>query len=635
MRTVSSSAQYTYQSGDFYIRFSFSDYTTGRANYGTVLLQYEKYTEYKPLTELEKRVDAIEPEIRKIPDKIDKIYGPNLIDPEKIEKGKYINTSGAIATSTDERYQITGLISVFDNSSVGKDIISNASILSYLSSYAVYGQDGTTLIRNSYNTSAQYTYESGDYYVRFGFFNVAQKMANFGTTLAEYEPYTEYKPLTDLEERVDALDGGEKVNLSLHQMNKLYLTYNSVLPSRNYIVKLWLSHFLTDSTYKNKEIYFDNNQRYLPIMPTSVVSKSETDAVANIKPKKGYNDATISYKLRLANNAASKNISPRIMVIGDSVTSGYGAGCNKQPSWLPQQYWSFAKMFFEMDKIDGGDNAGEYNALFVGGEAANNVTMSYGGVTRQIDPRAIAKGGAKLNELLESEWGGDGTPNPFYDGSSFSVLSYLSKYRTMDDLGVKLESSSENPAGESVVGSDGVTYTIGSEITSQYLLERYKVCKPTHIVISMASNTSLAEYQGNVGTIISIIQTELPNVPIVLMVIDEVGTMFPIDYPDYIPSEIEFGGLHAKNISIYEYIRDNVENESNGIYLLGAGWIQPTAIGLPTIRYDSSDSAERDVKTLGINIKDPEIVGHSYHPNNIVHEALGYELYSMLKYIFT
>lgn len=86
----------------------------------------------------------------------------------------------------------------------------------------------------------------------------------------------------------------------------------------------------------------------------------------------------------------------------------------------------------------------------------------------------------------------------YSDGLAKSVLSktqysinytkYLERYRTMDDLGVRLSIVDENPAGKSVEGSDGETYTVGTKVTSQTLLEKYDVCKPTHVIWDMAYN---------------------------------------------------------------------------------------------------------------------------------------------------
>jgi hypothetical protein len=72
--------------------------------------------------------------------------------------------------------------------------------------------------------------------------------------------------------------------------------------------------------------------------------------------------------------------------------------------------------------------------------------------------------------------------------SAFSLEAYLERYRTLDDSGNRLESSSENPAGERVRGKDGKYYTIGNRIVSQALLNKVSVCRPTHVVFNVGIN---------------------------------------------------------------------------------------------------------------------------------------------------
>lgn len=634
LRTIIQNDQYTYQEGDYYVRICFNNYDVGHANYGTTLLPYEDYTEYKPLTDLKKEVESFSSAVEQIPNKLDKKYGNNLVNPDDLLVGAALpwnSTTGRPNTGFTDSYLVTGYIPVD-----GKNIIAAAySSSGTWTTMFIYDADKNFLRTNG--TSTQYTYQEGDAYVRISL-RSNDIRANYGNTLLPYEDFTDYKPLDDLKKRVDALDGGEKSDLSLVQMNKLYLCYNSVVPTRNYVVNLWLTHFLRSADYINKDIFFDNRQRYMPFYPISTSTKSETTTTVDIKPKEAYNDTQLSFKTRFVNNAPSKSVTPRILTIGDSVTNGYGASANKKVSWMPNHYWAFAKMFFEMDKIDGGDNANEYNAIFLGC-VNGSFTINYNGVSRAVSAHAESKGGAQLNELFTSTWGGTGstTPNPFYDATNqtFSIADYIRRFRTMDDLGVRLVSQSSNPAGESVVGSDGLTYTIGTSINTQSKLNTYEVCTPTHIIINLVHNTSTSDYSSNIGNVINIIKTELPNAKIVLMVIDQTGTYFPIDYPDYIASQITYTSLHTKNLNIYKYILDNVEDENNNVFLLGANFIQPTAKGHATIKYDDAAYAERGEQNVGLNITDPSVEGASYHPNNYTHEAFGYALYSMLKYLIT
>lgn len=76
----------------------------------------------------------------------------------------------------------------------------------------------------------------------------------------------------------------------------------------------------------------------------------------------------------------------------------------------------------------------------------------------------------------------------FTPEKGFSLETYLERYRTLDDAGEPLPAMRENPAGEQVWGSDGKRYTVGSRITSQALLQRIRVCRPTQVVLNLGIN---------------------------------------------------------------------------------------------------------------------------------------------------
>lgn len=344
--------------------------------------------------------------------------------------------------------------------------------------------------------------------------------------------------------------------------------------------------------------------------------------------------------MRMVNAAASKNATPKILIIGDSVTDAYGGDSNRKTSWLPGQYGAFAKMYFEMDKIDGGDNTDEYNAIFLGGafNRSYDFNINYSGVTRTVRSKSQGQGGAQLNELYDATWGG--SENPFYDTSNetFSVADYISKYRTMDDLGVRLESSSSNPHGEFVTGSDGNSYTIGTKITSQSLLSSIDVCTPTHIVINLNHNTSETNFQTYFPQVISKIKSELPNAVIICMAIDETGTYFPCEYPNYDPAAIDYVGLHSSNLAKCTWFKNNALDETNNVYLLDSAYFcQPTAESQPTTEVDCAEYVNRDRadKTTVFHIENKSVSGSHWHPNNICHEAWGYQLYAMIKWLIS
>ena len=408
----------------------------------------------------------------------------------------------------------------------------------------------------------------------------------------------------------------------ISQLNYTYDTYNTT--TKDYSSQLYLSHFLPIK-YKNSGVFFDNNTRVYPLQTEKTRKKTERKTRIGVLPWKDLSGTIISFVRRITPGNLSKKKKPRVLVIGDSVTSGYGSSSNKDDKGQPNQYWAWARMLFEMEKIDNGDKPDEYNALFLGSWSGGNSTINYHGVKRDIRARAEGYGGASLQQLFEPVLGNDNKPNRFFDeaNGTFSMLTYLSKYRTMDDQGERLTSTRSNPSGERVVGSDGKEYIIGTEISSQSLLGSVDVCTPSIVVINLCHNTTFDNYRNNIGKVVNVLQSELPDTKIVLMTIDETGTLFPADYPNYVADQIVYKGLHEKNAKIYNYLRENIEDEKNGVYVFAAQFVMPTVEGFPTTEKN------------GVLEQNPAVLGPHYHPNNKVHEAWGYALYSMIKYLIT
>lgn len=404
----------------------------------------------------------------------------------------------------------------------------------------------------------------------------------------------------------------------LSQLNFLYETTDIY-----YNPCLYLDHFLP-SSYKDSNVSFANGKRTLLFEPVSG-GKREKATTVKLKRDGALSGAIIKFVRRIVPGSISRKKKPRVLVIGDSVTGGYGAGSNKSEAWKPNQYWAYTKMFFEMQKIDNGDKADEYNALFLGSWTDGSFNIHHKGVERPVRAMAEGYGGASLEQLFEPVFGNAGQENRFYDSEdgSFSVLSYLARYRTLDDNGERLVCSDSNPAGVKVVGGDGKTYVIGTEITTRVQLNTVDVCTPSIIVLNLCHNTSFVSYKKNIGTVVSIIHEELPDTKIVIMTIDESGALFAGDYPEYRVEKRSYGGLHEKNAAIYNYVKDNVEDEKAGVYLLGAQFVMPTMEGFPSVEKDGYYEAN------------PGVLGPNYHPNNRAHEAWGYALFAMIKWILS
>lgn len=142
--------------------------------------------------ELKGQIDALGP---KIDSSVKKSAGNNLIDPSLFEEGKGIRSSGVIQDLSGAR--ISGFIPVN-----GRNITSNGYFTSYWGG-AVYDSSFAFLRAI---TESQYTYQSGDAYIRLTFNSSTTgiEQANYGTTLSAYEPYSPIAGyLSNVESKID------------------------------------------------------------------------------------------------------------------------------------------------------------------------------------------------------------------------------------------------------------------------------------------------------------------------------------------------------------------------------------------------------------------------------------------------
>ena len=620
---------YEYQDGDYSIVFGFrveqEDAATTRANYGRTVIDVVYY-DYAPIIKLENEITDLE---NSISEKVDKEYTANLVDPSKMKDRSYIGNTGVLHVGDgSDGYYISDYVPVN-----GHDMICNGLDSEVAKPWAVF-DESKELRRVADRGQVKYSYQSGDYYIVFGFRILtvpSAARANYddddeGLIDIDYSDYAPVavlkKELEELDDRVTALDGGGQIDSLYSYPHVLYKVWNDKEISRQNALKIGLSRLVNNIT-KNRNITFNNGMRFIPIVPSEVSQVTETTI--------NYSVGEITENCVIRNIPAStgKNSKPRILVIGDSVTNGYGADSNKLYDWLPSKYWAYAKMYFEMDKIDDGDVG--HDVLFIGGfESDDQFTLNYKSITRNVKVKAEGNGGATLQELFTQTWGSPASTNPFYDSvhNTFSILSYLENYRTMDDAGVRLISQSADPHGETVVGSDGNTYTIGQMITSQDLLSEYDICTPTHVFINLNTNTSKSNFESKISDVVDIVKSELPSAVFAWLCIDSTGTYFPKDYPDMEQSMIEMSSLHEKNVGFFNYFHENIEDETDDVYLLGMNFIQPEAIDYAYTEITLPNGIG-SVYKIGNN----EVLAKTAHPNNFAHAAWGYELYSFIKWL--
>ena len=566
--------------------------------------------------------------------KLDRKLSSNLLNPDKFRYGYFYFNSGKSGYSEDNVYGCTEPILV-----KGQNIIGNKIGIKTdgLGSFVVFNKQGEQLRVVDGN---QYIYQEGDYsvvvsYLVNGNLEFAKKVALVYGEEYVFEEYTDYLPeyenrkkIKEIESRVLILEEKEepaKEPINIISPAPVYSVRNDMDETRGIVNTLWIDHFIKNNSTLNKQIGFTdfyNNHVCLstPLKTEMKSSKVEKELSLDIKSDffdcSPYSNMTIIH--RISKLSGSADTFPKVLVIGDSVTDGYLSNIGKINKNYPNKYWAWCDYFFRLDKmLDYGNDDGKCNYLSVGASSSNGNTYgsadvySIDGQTKKC--YAVGKGGWSAEDLFLPTFEAENNVNPFYDPEArdFSLRYFIDNFKTLENDGKT----------RLVVGS-----TAGSKVTNA---QSWDVCTPTHVVINLNHNSSLEEYKTNIPRVIEKIKREYPDMIIILMSIDETGTYSPLKYPDSFINTLSH--LHDKNIQIYEYIRDNLVDEENGIYLCSGNLVQPTVQSYPSLDYMRAEMyGGNEVYNSKSNGGGPE-----WHPNNHAHSAWGYQLYSLIKWTMT
>lgn len=477
------------------------------------------------------------------------------------------------------------------------------------------------------NTIVTYTPKENEKYIRFYWNSSAQNYSKkvFATyddidTLPDNTMYTPYKPITDRIENLESLVGSHETPVDLPLIgdtSPVYYTVSEDTDDNVFGVSLFIDAYI-NAVYselfgedgRNVGFHKEMKKRYIiPQVPADEFesNKEETEETLPVYTV-GFNEiAPIVQKYRGVK--INKSIYPKILIIGDSVGVGYGASVNKLIGNGPTNYASWTDYFFRIN----GQKCKMVGISSINGNSYG-ARISYNINDEDIWVQTVSKGGWSLEDLNLEYFEQTNNKNPFYNPSTqkFSLKYAVDHFKTLSDDGET----------RLIVGE-----TAGDMVTD---VNAFDFCAPTHVVISLTHNTLLDEYQRNIAGIISTIRSEYPNIKIILMVMDESATFFIDEYENYSKDSVytpDF--LHEKNVSIYRYIKENVENESNSVFLLSANLTQPTAEGFPTKVLPFAYNLTSDEKA---HVKTNEVSGPSYHPNNLTHASFGYQIYSIIQW---
>lgn len=579
--------------------------------------------------------------------KLDAVRSRNLLDPSRYRPGwfSYVHSSVINYHADNLRYGSTDYIPVSE-----KGLVTKGSGTNGVTSQVIF--DKAKKVLRYVDANDRYSYQEGDAYVVFCYMaSSGQGLCIVEGTEYVYEAYTDYKPLDDLKKEVKSLQTAadeqqkqltnlttrldqlvavpEKKALRLIPAAPVYTVCNNLSVARNYHVSVWVDHLIADTGWKDKAAGFGAEMEqsfdlYSPFTNTAVNGGEDVleQTVEKSFVSDVYQTQKLTFKHRSTLASMGKTQFPKILVIGDSVTDGYLAGVGKTDADLPTHYWAWVRYLFELDRKDARAAENEYRCLMLGMPGTVNGKHYGSSSSFKLDGKtivnyAMGKGGWSAEDLDLAYFESAANINPFYDEQTkrFSLKTCLDKYKTLADNGMTRLISGE---------------TAGTEVKDT---NAYDLCTPTHVVINLNHNSSLAEYKANIPDIVKTIKREYPDIIVILMSIDETGTYFPAKYPEYRASEITLGGLHSKNMSIYQYFCDELQDEANGIYVCSGHLIQPAVESYPTLDYVSADSIGRQSgRVLHMAYGRSQYGGPNWHPNNYAHCAWGYQLYALVKY---
>ena len=401
---------------------------------------------------------------------------------------------------------------------------------------------------------------------------------------------------------------------------------------RNFSAVLHLDNFIP-FTDKETALRFGNGSirktvpAYSPVISAGAIENPNLNGGQNVYEEtvmysvdgnmKAKQERTILNRSVL--NSASKDKTPTILIIGDSVSFGqdaYFADSNAK--------WNYTMILNRMFAGDQQQNGGSgYGFRTVG-------TISY----TDIDGRKT------YNEAYSGttlQGAGLFTNPKFLDSNGFfSFANWLQKYRTCNASGARLYFD----ANKSTVGTAGTNnkgyledgsdsgLLIGSTISNTLSVDVYE---PTHVFCFHCSNGAISKTDYDL--FISRVRATFPAAIIGLGTPHVAGTYFPSHYPDvYRPAIWDYDQTYnnrqvtTAKVLLANYC--NAATENNNVFVLPTMWVTPAAHAFSCI---TINEPWRDIVD-GDDLLMPVGQRVDVHVGSKAQAAYAYQLYAWLKW---
>lgn len=538
----------------------------------------------------------------------------------------YINKSGTLTAPTDNNWRSSDFIKVKEGQKISIRLTGHAIV----NNISTYRGDKSFIEGFGITTSVdlfllEYTVPSGVTYIRLS--GASLTNAASAKNLPHYANTVDKVNVFDLQKDVNDLK--TKVAYQPLPITPIYTVCNDIITTgnrgrnRNYSQAVYLDHLFNGLTEEKNIRFKDAVDRVIFTSPMVVNNSTEnTPGITfnggvnvleqNVSLSLVGNDivpVSITAKHRSTLNSITSSFHPKVLIIGDSVTYGEMATVSWDNYSQNFAYHLMAKEMFMKDKIDAG-NIG-HDATFLGIYEKTR-TFTYKG--QQYTAKTHHEG---IRGISASSYLTGGVAQ-FWDGTKFSIKSWVDKYRTLDNNGNRLTLG--NGTGTLITASN---------------LNTIDVCDPTHFIIALGFNNSVTLEQYN--QFINTAKSEFPNIIIGIMVLDSAGTYFPSLHPNC-DSKCTIwndtgsqGSRHSQQYNLQKIVLENLNSrESENIYVIPTYYVAPTAEAVSNRECDLPDA---EYNTINNNKFRSNFGWHaSTHVNGLGHSNWGYALYSWLKY---